>query len=295
MKRGIITSSGRMTRQDSDSVSINSSISEEDLNYYLLYWDKILMPTNNMIHVSVKNEDQLLKTGFFERPKVNFTNWSTHMNKGSYDPFLMAQSIVANEVIPNDKSFDWTIHQIGDHIAISKDQSKEFNSIKVELLNCLPVPSGETNFQDILEFKEKRTDELLALHSTIDELYLEILNSPDKDLQLRKSISDFKMAIANIDTVSKERFKMLTKYNFTTELNINGQNIALALGGGATFDFFSNGMTLPIVTILAGLTSFIKVKANRTTSVKKAGEKLKLNFLADANKRHIVKVNSKKH
>ncbi|MFT5916339.1 MAG: hypothetical protein ACI81T_002847, partial [Bacteroidia bacterium] len=53
--------------------------------------------------------------------------------------------------------------QIGNQIAIGNEQKKQFDSIKLELLNCLPVPKAGTNFQEILNFKEKRKDELLAL------------------------------------------------------------------------------------------------------------------------------------
>lgn len=289
MERGIITNSGRMIRQNTDCVTIQNSISNIDLNYYLLYWDKILMPTNNIIHVAVTNEKQLLKTGIFERPVVKFSNWSTNTKDGSYDLFVIAQSIVANKIIPNDITTDWTLHQIGEQIVIGAEQRIDFNSIKVELINCLPVPSEEVNFQEILEFKENRASELIALHSSIDDLYFEILKSPDKDLQKKKCVSQLKLAIANIEKTSKERFNFLSKYDFTTELNINGKDIVLGLGGGAILDFYASGASIPIATILGGLSSLVTIKASRTTSVEKAKSKLKLNYLADANKKKIIK------
>ena len=93
----------------------------------------------------------------------------------------------------------------------------------------------------------------------------------------------------NIDAVSNEKFNILSKYNFTTELNINGKDLAVALGGGAAFDFFTSGLTIPIGTVIAGIASLIKIKASKTISVEKAKCKLKLNYLADANKGNIIK------
>ena len=289
MKRGIIANSGKMIRQGPDTVSISGNISKQDLNYYLLYWDKILMPTNNIINVSLENEDELLKTGFFERPKVKFKQWTTNIGKGSYNPFVIAQSIIANKVIENDIEFEWTVHQIGEKVAIGNEQSKDYKSIKVDLVNCLPVPSSDIDIYEILDFKEKRADELEALHNTIDELYLDILQSPDQDLKKKKSISEFRKSIEDINKVSKENFNLLTKYDFTTELNIDGKDIAVALGGGAAFDFFATGMTLPLGTIVSGIASTIKINASRTKSVEKASNNLKLNYLADANKEKIIK------
>ncbi|WP_296315527.1 DUF6236 family protein [Winogradskyella sp. UBA3174] len=288
MNRGIITNPAIMDRNDSQSVSISGSISINDLNYYLLYWDKIVMPTNNIFHVGVHNEEELLKTKILERPRIAFSSWSTNTQNGSYDPFVIAQSIVANELISTDKTTDWTIHQIGDGIAIGDKQKKEFNSLKVELLKCLPVPNDNINFQEILDFKDKRKDELLELHSKIDELYLEILSSPDKDLKAKKIINELKNSIDKIDTVSKERFKSIIKYNLTTELNLNGKDLGIAIASGAIFDNYTSGFSLPIGTVVSGLLSLIKVKANRTASVEKAENKLKLSYLANANRKKII-------
>lgn len=288
MKRGIIANTGKMSRFDDRGVSISGNISSQDLNYYLLYWDKIIMPTNNLIHLAIQNEDEIIKTGILERPRVQFSNWSSNNEDSSYDPFVIAQSIVANKLITEDNSTDWTIHQIGDQIVIGNEQKKEFNSVKLELQNCLPIPSEEIHFQDILEFKEKRKDELIALHSTIDDLYLDVLNSADINLAKRKCISELSNAIRNLESSSKEEFNKISKYNFTTELNINGKDIALAIGGGAAFDFFTTGMTIPLGTVLSGLASVIRIKANKTVSVEKSEEKLKLSFLANASKKEII-------
>lgn len=288
MKRGIITNTGRMVRSDSQSVSLSSGLTDNDLNYYLLYWDKIVMPTNNIIHITIKDEEELLKTGILERPSVAFSSWSTNVKDGSFDPFVIAQSIIANNLISTDKLTDWTIHQLGEQIVIGNEQKKEFEAIRVELLKCLPVPNGQLNFTEILEFKEKRKDELSELHSKIDSLYLEILNSPDKDLALRKSISEFNRSLENINSVTNEKFKSLTKYNLTVELNLNGKDLSLAIGSGVVFDFYTNGFTIPIGTVVAGLMSLVKIKANRTTSVEKAMNKFKLSYLAEASQNRII-------
>ncbi|MEN8636347.1 DUF6236 family protein [Pseudoalteromonas distincta] len=71
------------------------------------------------------------------------------------------------------------MHQTGNQIFLPKKTSQYNNTIRVDLSGVLPVPSKDTNINEILEFKEKRGAELEALHSTLDELYKEILTSPD--------------------------------------------------------------------------------------------------------------------
>ncbi|QDE47364.1 hypothetical protein EIN43_08810 [Enterobacter hormaechei] len=44
-------------------------ISTEELNYLMLYWDKLVSPTNNIIHISLANEEELENCGVLYRPK----------------------------------------------------------------------------------------------------------------------------------------------------------------------------------------------------------------------------------
>ena len=92
-----------MNRIGVDSVSFSGSLNDSDINYYLLYWDKIVMPANDMFNFKIKNEEELLKTKILERPVVRIGNWTTNSKEGSFDPFIAAQSIVANDLIANDK------------------------------------------------------------------------------------------------------------------------------------------------------------------------------------------------
>ncbi|MFT5617591.1 MAG: hypothetical protein ACI85I_000815 [Arenicella sp.] len=104
-----------------------------------------------------------------------------------------------------------------------------------------------------------------------------------------RPISELEKAIQNLDVSTRELFQSLSKYNFTVELNVNGKDLGLAIGGGAIFDFFTLGMVIPFGILAAGLTSIIKLKASKTLSVEKASKKMKLNFLADANKKGILR------
>lgn len=80
-----------MVRNDSQSISLSGGLTDNDLNYYLLYWDKIVMPTNNIIHMAIRDEEELLKTNVLERDSIAFNSRLTNVEYGSFDPFVIAQ------------------------------------------------------------------------------------------------------------------------------------------------------------------------------------------------------------
>lgn len=288
MKRGIITSPGKIERTDKKSVSFVSNFSLQDLFYYVLYWDKLVLPTNNIIHVGIPHEELLTSEKILERPRIQFNSWTSNIEDGSFDLFVKSQSIVANELIKSDKEFDWTFHQLGDEIVVGANEKTEFNSIKVELSKSLPVPSETVDIQEILEFKIKRKAELLALHDTLDSFYLEILKSPDRNLKTKKTLYDLHTAIENLNKVSNEKFSISSKYNLTAELNINGKNILAGIASGASFGIFSNPQLIPLTSVIGGLAGTINIKLNKTTSVEEAKNKLKLSFLSEAQKIKLI-------
>jgi hypothetical protein len=287
MKRGIIASSGKAERIDDEGVHVTSHLTKEDLNYYTLYFDEIVIPTNNLIHVTLPKEEELISLDIIKRPTIHFSSWSSNI-EGYYDLFIDSQLKVAKKLVQLKDDIDWTIHQIGDETTIIEGFNKDFNTIKFNLQDCLPVPLENISYEKILEFKNERKDELKFLHESIDKIYLEILNSPDPDFASKKCISDLKEALLNLEKVSIESFAQVKKYEITTELNLNMKDVALAMGGVAIFDFYSLGLTIPITSILAGIGSVINIKASKTKSFEPAENNLKLSYLANAKKLNIL-------
>ncbi|WP_394660339.1 DUF6236 family protein [uncultured Chryseobacterium sp.] len=288
MKRGIIISPIKSNRINDTSVSFENNISIEDLYYYILYWDKIVMPTNNLFHTNIPFQDLLKNEMILERPVVKFTTWSTNSNNGYFNIYEKSQSIVANDLVKNNLEFDWTIHQIGDEVVIDNDLKTEFNAIKVALSNCLPVPNKSVNIEDLLEFKSVRNSEFIELHDTLDSFYTDILKSVDRDFESRKSVEKLNKAIANLNKVSKEKFSHSSKYNLVTEININPSKILLNVSGVALASMYFEPKLITIGSVLAGLASFINIKFNRTTSIEGAKDRLKLSYLSSAKNNNII-------
>ncbi|MFZ5907710.1 MAG: DUF6236 family protein [Nitrospirota bacterium] len=285
MNRGVIASPGIIKPMPTmpGVFEVWRNISREELRYYILYWDKVVIPSNSIVDFVVPEEEELIACEAISRPLVVLQVRGNQV----VDVILASQSIVAQKLV-RDKNIDWVIHQISDSLTLPADFVYKQDLIRVALVNLLPVPNGEVPIHEILEFKQRRKDELNELHNSIDELYCEILNSPDEGLATKKVLSRFHSCIQNLNKVSHEKFKKTRKFDFSAELNINGKDIISGATRGALLDFFSNGFTIPIATILGAVVPCIKITANTSCTFEPAKENTKLAYLADASKENII-------
>ena len=97
-----------------------------------------------------------------------------------------------------------------------------------------------------MKFKQNRKDELTELHDSIDELYFEVLNSPDKSLATKKAVLRFQSAIHSMEKTSREGFKKTRKYDLSVELNLDGKDIIAGASAGALIGFFGGGFSIPL-------------------------------------------------
>jgi hypothetical protein len=201
---------------------------------------------------------------------------------------LLAQTAVARDLIKNDRNVDWALHQIGSEIIVPDNESIEKQLIRVDLVNSLPVPNGDVPFTNILDFKERRKDELIQLHAAIDDLYLEILSSPDPSLKTKQAVSQFRKSIEALNNVTKEKWRTTGKFDISAELNINGKDVATGVAAGAVFDFFTSLYTVPIGTIVGAIATTIKIKASSTKTFEPSKEKQVLGYVASAHKENIL-------
>lgn len=283
MKRGLIAAPGIINRLP-EGFEMKRSLSLDEMRYYALYWDKVVIPSNNLVHIGVPQEDAFISAGAIERPNIGF--------QGSYggnqltDAILSCQSIVAKELV-KDKTTDWVIQQFGDECILLDNYSEERNTLRIDLAACLPVPTGEVNIHDILEFKEQRKNEFITLHEYLDEFYEEALSSPDQDLASKKALSKLAKSIDDLDKVTHERFQKSNKHDLSAELNLYGRDIWIGAAAGAGLDFAS-GFTLPIATIAGALMSTVRVTAKTTRTFQPAEKNLKLAYLSDARKNGLL-------
>jgi hypothetical protein len=265
MDRGVIAAPG-IIRPLEQGFVMERSISKEELRYYILYWDKVVIPGNNLVYIGVPEEEELIASHAILRPRVQFQG--TYQGVQVTDAILGCQALVAEKLV-QDKSVDWVLHQVGDSLALPPSFISQRDTIRVALTNVLPVPDADIPVQEILRFKQNRKDELTELHDSIDELYFEVLNSPDK--------------------TSHERFRKTRKYDLSVELNLNGKDIITGASAGALIGFFGGGFAIPIGAVLGALVPMIKINAKASYTFEPAKENTKLSYISRASRVDIIK------
>lgn len=284
MDRGIIAAPGIIKPIDRGFV-MERSISAQKLRYYVMYWDKVVIPGNNLVYISVPEESDLIASGAISRPRVEFRG-SFSGDQVTY-AILSCQSIVAEKLV-REEDTDWVVHQIGGQFVVPKIFSEDKTIIRVALAGALPVPAGDTPIADIVDFKERRRDELKELRDALDEMYQEILRTPDRDLATKKALSRLQESISRIDQSVVERFARSRKFDLSVHLNLSGKDFTLGASAGALVDFYGTGFTLPIATIAGAVLSLLRIDASAERTFKPAEEKSKLAYLSCASKERLI-------
>ena len=285
--RGVIAAPGTV-QVLADRTLIGNQLSPEQIRYYALYWDKIVIPTNNIVHQAVPDEDLLIDSGVIERPQVRFTGSFSGSQVGI--AIYEAQAQVASSLLQDAEPNQWTIHQFGSSLMVPDPYLVEDTSARIDLLSAIPVPRAEVPLVDIFEFKLRRHDELLALHESLDEMYIAILESPDQHIAIAKAKAELEEAVKNVNRAATERWDSTIKYDFSAHINLDGSEVIKGVGIGAVLDALSLAHGIPIATAVCGLASVIKIKVGATKSftAAKARRSTSLSYLSNASRESIL-------
>jgi len=285
VSRGVIATPAIINIHN-DGFTMERGLSPQEIRYYALYWEKVVIPGSNLVHIGLPDEEALIQSGVIKRPRVEFQGAFGGADLGH--SFAVAQSVVAKKLMEEDNSTDWVLHQIGNKLNIPSEFVEDKNSLRFDLINLLPVPDGNTPIADILEFKHRRSDELNTLHIAIESAYLEALKCPDQSLGASAAIRELKASIDNLNSASAGKWEKTSKFDFSTEFNLDGGKIAQGIASGAAFDFFTNAFTLPVGSIVGGVASILKFKASYSKSFKPATNNSTLAFLSHAHEERII-------
>lgn len=287
MYRGVIASPALFeVDTDKDMFSLKRGLTPEEIRYYALYWDKVTIPTNNIMNVRVSEEAVLLETGVITRPIVTIVGQFGAAGIG--DSLAIAQAETAKNLIGSASDTDWVLHQVGPSFSLPEKFQTQQRSLRFDLYNALPVPSSDVHIEEVLEFKLRRKDQLNILHNSLDELYIQILNSGDPELVSLKEVANLKTAIEELNQVTNERWKQTRKYDFSAQLNLDGGKLATSIASGALYDAYLNPTDYPIGALAGGLLSLFRLQAKVSSTFEPAKNQTSLGYLSQACKDKII-------
>ena len=235
MGRGLVVSPP-VKDQDGALFLKAADFEQEHLRFALFFFDKLAFPVNNMIHIDTSEEVKFLESiDIMLRPKVDIkkfiatgcTTWEAY-SKAHIEAFFDLE---------RDAPGAWAIDQ-GEHsMQFHERFDPERRAILVELFRSVPIPKKEIPLADILDFKEKRKDELLTFRLEIDALYQDISRSTDVNhsiyfskIRIEKACTDL-LAVANERSIVSRLGDMRMTYDFPIGYTLLGASMGTLAEG----------------------------------------------------------------
>lgn len=225
MKRGIVSLPSEVNSTDDNvGFKIGNIISTIDLNYFALYWDELIIPSNALLHIGIEGEDQFIQSGFLSRPYFQLKP-GNYKNPDVASMYSDDQTKLLDIKRHEEPSSDWRLNIIGDSFRVSEESSELKQSFRIELASVLPVPGPHIHIQDILDFKLKRMDEIQSFNNYLDELYMEVASSGDFNLSRAKAFEKLKGSISDIEKLNAEGWRSPIKFDTSALFEANNRDL----------------------------------------------------------------------
>ncbi|HHK9742703.1 TPA: DUF6236 family protein [Raoultella ornithinolytica] len=216
MKHGMILTN-KMTITE-DSIIGRGGFDPLALRLALLYMDEICVPQSSVIAIRLSEEIELLrKEGFLvvkNYPCQAGIHQGSSILKNAYEQCF--------DELNSNLAETWIMH---DSLRINfiKENKVDKNGECMQLFNALPLPDEKFPLGDLLEFKLKRKDELKELLLTMEEMRIKIIQSENKEIEIKKGILEIERNLINISKVMKETRKGF--YYSTFSIDIGSQDL----------------------------------------------------------------------
>lgn len=182
----------------------------QDWRAVALLWDKLLNPTVSGIHIADTAESAFLKAAGVLR--------EAPVGDGSIAIADNGRSSIKDDFLTFYREMDvsdpgvWTIARGDSELAMVMDvDGAEGRGLLLRLVGAIPIPTEDVPLEDVLDFKGKRSSELLGLHAALGEVYQHVLAAPDNPLAEMDAISGLQEAASRQLRVSREsplRFRL---------------------------------------------------------------------------------------
>ncbi|EFF1851613.1 hypothetical protein IGG53_002515 [Escherichia coli] len=285
MKKGIITSSAKYNF-DGEAIQAKAFIEPKDIRYLLMYWDKVVIPANNIFYQGVPDEEILMDQGFLERP-IHSVEFS-----GFLDPeflmqvFLDSQTIATKKYQASEPSTEWAIHQFSKELLLVGDDVDKKRNIRINLINALPSPPAEAPIEDVIDFKMRRQDLLIAFHKQMEDLYIEAVNCPDRSLGFSRSFNQLNEILKDLERVSHEKWGVFNRFSLSPQYSLDVA--ALIEISEAVYEYYTQQSIYNLSGLFAAGLTCLSIEAKLTSVAKWNKNNPILAYLTAARKEGLI-------
>lgn len=201
MNRGIVITPNYNILNGGHGIQLSGGIEPVNLRKYLLFWDKIDYPVNNMIHVGGGADiDFLVQEGVAKSTEIRFQKMEAHENGYLFLASQMAAFDKNNEI----ENEAWSIAQPTNVLMIPKADAKIQGCLEFELYEAVQIPTGDVPLQEVFTFKQKRLPELLALRDSMDAIVDQVMGSQDIPKRKNKALNKLHRDLNDFNRTMKE-------------------------------------------------------------------------------------------
>ena len=158
-------------------LEVDDQLDLQELRSALLFWDRIDYPSNNAFPGQTgPEEDFLLAEGVMSRSGIVVADQT--------DPGLTQRQahLLTYRLREDQEPGRWTLGHGADALGFSPEEMAEGRGLLLKLYQAVPIPDRIMPLEDVLCFKERRRDELIALRTHFERVYQAILGAPDRPL-----------------------------------------------------------------------------------------------------------------
>lgn len=255
------------------SVTITSAqLDPKDLRASLLYWDRLAVPRSTTISIGEDDPDTkyLESAGVLYRPKYPIG--------GMMSDIMMRLPALALEDYERTVPGAWSIGGGENSILTLGGYTTAQEGILLSLYGAVPIPTEKVPLAEILEFRQKRRDELLSFRAHLDSLAQEISSSKDTQVELNRKLSELDKTCSDLTKVCQEWQSPVYLGDLKASLNFNlTKAVNSAATSWAALGKIELGLTAKVIaTTLAAVSSQFEIKKDiRFRSIKRESSPFK--------------------
>lgn len=212
-------------------MSVPMQFDQDELRAWILYWDRLDFPVGGVMRPPPSAEELfLISAGVMQRTLADpsyLQGDKAHPNDRGYylstiDTYRLLDEAEPgkwalayskfNTRHPRQPSFPFRSEVREDSGFFDHEDDDAGRSLLFRLAGCLPVPQFDTPLEEILRFKEKRTAELVALRTHIEDLTQAVRAAPDRPLAETSAFNSLQLSAKNAVRASQEgplRFRFM--------------------------------------------------------------------------------------
>lgn len=202
--RGVLLSAP-ITYDGNEVVAKSSSVDPAELRRATLFWDRLVWPDSKIISLGSNSDENLLEAeGLLTRPRP--TRYNDTAGVGNMSALMritnsqditigmeQAKHFVQQHVdefldLERDEPGQWTMSQGEGSFVMKNSNFAEGRGQLVTLARAIPLPDPNYPLHDLLEFKHRRRDEIIALTHELDKFFSQIANAKDADFEMSRLV-----------------------------------------------------------------------------------------------------------